>query len=301
MKRITLLILCLSMLLCGCAAEESAPTTQTTTVTIPVATDPVAYSVTVLNEAGTALEKLTVEIYADAAKTDLLQVRTTDREGKLFFSAVPSEGGLVAVLKDVPAGYVVEAKYPLIDADTVISLKAGAPLTEEHLNHEENNALFSLGDAMPDFTVTASDGTEFTLSEALKSHDAVVLNFWYMGCTPCKMEFPYLQEAYEQFSDRVAVIALNPMDSTDAAIEAFRQENGYTFLMAKCDSRWGNMMRLTAYPMTMVIDCYGNITMCHSGSVDNTQMFMDMFGFFSAEDYEQTFIRSHSQLPTYEP
>jgi hypothetical protein len=50
-----------------------------------------------------------------------------------------------------------------------------------------------------------------------------------------------------------------------------------------------------------VIDRFGNIYMIHNGSVDNAQMFMDMFHFFSADDYEQSFIRSHSQLPTYEP
>ncbi len=303
MKKIIWLILCLCMMVSvfsGCGLEQKPAESGTTAPTMPGVNETVIYTVTVQNEAGTALDKVMVEIYADSEKTDIIQAKKTDGEGKLTFTGNSSDK-MVAVLVDAPSGYMVREYYPLTEKETVISLKAGAPMTEEHLNHDGKNALFSLGDAMPDFMVTSSDGTELTLSELLENHDAVVLNFWYLSCNPCKQEFPYLQEAYEQFSDKVAVIALNPMDGTDEEIEAFRQENGYTFSMGKCDSRWGTMLGITSYPVTMVIDCYGNIVMSHNGSVDNAQMFLDIFGFFTAADYEQTFIRSHSQLPTYEP
>ena len=65
------------------------------------------------------------------------------------------------------------------------------------------------------------------MSEALKDHEAVLINFratWYM---PCRNEFPYLNEAYEKYRDRVAFIALStePKDTADR-IEAYRKENG---------------------------------------------------------------------------
>ena len=260
-------------------------------------TNPVTYSVTIQNEAGTALEKIRVEIYTDSTKADILQFKTTDANGTISFDRKGSAGGMVAVLLDVPAGYQVAEHYELTGLSTTIILKTGAALNDAQLD----GAKFSLGDAMPDFTFTASDGREVTLSNLLENYQAVILNFWYMGCVPCKMEFPHLQDAYEQFSDDIAVIAMNPMDSTNDEIEAFRQENGYTFLMGKCDSRWGDMMKITSYPVTVVIDRFGNISMIHNGSVDNVQIFLDIFGYFTAEDYQQSFIRSHSQLPTYEP
>ena len=83
-------------------------------------------------------------------------------------------------------------------------------------------------------------------------------------------------------------------------IEQFRQEKGYTFYMGKCDSRWSKVLNIQSYPLTVVIDRFGNITMTHSGAVDSAQMFLDIFGYFTAEDYLQSFIRSHSQVPTYE-
>lgn len=302
MKKRLALILCLSLtvgILAGCASEPDTAS-QTTASTAPAVNEAVcSYTVTVQNEAGTALDKVMVEIYTDPGMTDIVQAMKTDGEGKLTFSSKSREG-MVAVLVDAPVGYQVEPYYPLTGEETVISLKAGAPMQGSYLENE-GNALFSLGDAMPDFQVTDSEGTDHSLSSLLDTYDAVVLNFWYLGCNPCKREFPYLQEAYELFEDKVAVIALDPVDGTNEEIEAFRSENGYTFLMGKCDAGWSKMLGITSYPVTLVIDRYGHITMSHNGSVDNAQMFMDMFAFFSAEDYEQTFIRSHSQLPTYEP
>ncbi len=284
--------LCVAIILGGCGAGEGKPNQAN-----PTTNQMLSCTVTVQNEAGSALEMITVEIYSNESKTDIIQQRVTNKDGVISFNRNDKVEGCVAVLQSVPAGYVVEEHYFLTGESTTITLKTGAPLTDEHLN---SVGLLSLGDAMPDFSVTASDGTEFSLSDALAKHDAVILNFWYMNCQPCKMEFPYLQEAAEQF-ENVAVLAMNPMDSDNVGIEEFRLNSGYTFLMGKCDSRWGEMLKLPSYPTTFVIDRYGNICMIHNGSVDNTQLFLDMFGFFAAEDYEQTFIRSHSQLPSYQP
>ena len=65
-----------------------------------------------------------------------------------------------------------------------------------------------MGKQFPDFTVTDSDGITFTLSEALKDHEAVLLNFWATWCGWCVYEFPYVNEVYNEYKDRVAFIAL---------------------------------------------------------------------------------------------
>jgi hypothetical protein len=113
------------------------------------------------------------------------------------------------------------------------------------------------------------------------------------------MEFPYLQEAYQQLGDEIEVLALNPYDGDDAKVSAFKTDNGYTFPMLKCDDRWAKMMDLSSYPTTVVIDRFGNICLIHGGMVTDTQTFLDMFGYFVSDDYEQIFAKSHSQLPAY--
>ena len=66
-----------------------------------------------------------------------------------------------------------------------------------------------LGKPFPDFTVTDIDENTFTLSEALKDHEAVLINFWATWCGPCRNEFPAINKVYEEYKDRVAFIALS--------------------------------------------------------------------------------------------
>ena len=88
------------------------------------------------------------------------------------------------------------------------------------------------GEYVEDFTVKTIDGGTFTLSEALKDHEIVLINLFFSGCGPCGMEFPFMQEAWTEYSDRVAVIALSvdPSD-TDEVLRNYEQELGLTLPM----------------------------------------------------------------------
>ena len=64
-----------------------------------------------------------------------------------------------------------------------------------------------LGKPFPEFTATDTQGNTFTLSEALKDHEAVLINLWATWCPPCEREFPDLNDVYGRYGDRVAFIA----------------------------------------------------------------------------------------------
>ena len=98
---------------------------------------------------------------------------------------------------------------------------------------EKRNAAI-LGKPFPDFTATDTEGNLFTLSEALKDHEAVLINFWATWCGPCLSEFPFLNEAYEKYRDRVAFIALTAeKNDTMEKIEAYKKEQGISFPMGR--------------------------------------------------------------------
>lgn len=65
-----------------------------------------------------------------------------------------------------------------------------------------------LGKPLEDFSVKTIDKSTFTLSETLKEKDLVMINLWASWCGPCEMEFPAIEKAYEEYKDRVAVLAL---------------------------------------------------------------------------------------------
>ena len=270
----------------------------------PEPTDPTGdgvnanYSILVQNKAGESIKNVKVFVYSDADKKEMIWAAVTDATGKISFN-IPERSGYVAVIENIPAAYGCEESYTLTEKDTTIVLK------DLLLNDTDMNVDFKLGDSMMDFSVMDCDGVEHQLSALLQEKKAVVLNFWYLNCGPCKMEFPYLQEAYGMFSNDVAVIAMNPMDGDDASVAQFRTENGLTFTMAKVDEKWGKNVKwegetLTAYPTTIVIDREGKISMIHKGMATETQTFLNMFGYYTAENYTSKVVNSVEELPVYE-
>lgn len=250
----------------------------------PSSGERIAYTLVLKTEGGMPLEDVGVYFYTDSTLAELVWFAKTDAEGKVSFEDLASDS-YVAVLDKVPDGYKVEPHYPLTGEITEVILSAG--MAEGDLAQLK----YKLGDVMMNFSVTGSDGTVYVLSELLQKKQAVVLNFWYLECAPCRAEFPYLQEAYEKYSDKLEVLALNPVNQDSAAIDAFRQEQKLTFPMLSCDPAWAEALELTAYPTTVVIDRYGNIALIHKGSIDKAKTFEDAFAFFAAEDYQQTTVK----------
>ena len=282
---ILLIALCLGMASCSGGEQPEGET-----VPAPVVgTEKRTYTLILKTEGGKALEDVGVYFYTDSSMTELVWFAKTDAEGKTGFTDLESTG-YVAVLDKVPEGYQVEPYYPLTGETTEIILKT------DMSDGDLENLSYKLGDVMMNFSVTDADGNTWVLSDLLSEKKAVVLNFWYLQCAPCRAEFPYLQEAWEQYSDKIALLALNPINEDDVAIQAFAKELGLTFPMAHCDPNWEKAMQLTAYPTTVIIDRYGTIALIHKGSIDEAKVFADAFEFFTGDSYEQTTVKDIKDL-----
>ena len=171
-----LVLLCL--VLCLCIGLAACQEEQTPDVTGGANAQQITYALELKTEGGTAIENVTVYIYADDTLADLVAFAKTDKEGKASFTY--DAGEYVAVLVDVPEGYVVEKSYPITGEPTVITL------VTELVQGDLATDTYQLGDVMKDFAFTDANGTEHRLSELLQEKKAVVLNFWFLGCVPCK-------------------------------------------------------------------------------------------------------------------
>ena len=281
-------LLALVLLLTACGKRQDTQPTESADVQAA----PGVYTVVLQSDSGYPLEGVGIYVYTDATQQELVWFARTDAEGKITFRDVTCEG-YIAVLDGVSSDYIVEESYPLTGECTTITVVA-----QMQSGVDLSAVKRTLGDVMFDFTVTDTDGVEYTLSELLKEKDAVVLNFWYLNCAPCRMEFPYLQEAYEEYSDRLEVLAMNPVDGTDQDIADYRQELGLTFPMFSCDPDWAAAMQLKAYPTTVIIDRYGVISLIHGGSITSAKVFTDAFAYFTAEEYVQGTVENIEDLET---
>ncbi len=247
------------------------------------------YTVHLENIVGKSMEGTVVRIYADATKENIVAAGRLNENGEFTFTAQDAMGYLVFFEGDLQ-GYEMEESYAITSEKTDIVLKA------KLLEEIPEGTVLGLGDVMADISITTPDGEQYKISELLEKKPVVVLNFWFLNCMPCLMEFPYLQEAYMEYEHVVDVLAINPYDGNNANVSAFQNEKGYTFPMAPSDPSLAALFGVKAYPTTIVIDRYGIITFVHESSVTDKETFVKIFEFFASEDYEPTVIRRLSEL-----
>ena len=151
---------------------------------------------------------------------------------------------------------------------------------------------FELGQPFMDFTTTDTEGNTFTLSEALKDHEAVLLNIWATWCGPCQGEFPDLEKAYQKYKDKVAFIALSYDDEdTNEKIAAFKEEYKLTFPMGRDEgSALYNYVAQYGVPTTVVIDRFGNAGFLRLGSFNTAEEVGNVLDRFLGDDYTETAV-----------
>ena len=155
---------------------------------------------------------------------------------------------------------------------------------------------YTPGDTIDDFTVTTYDGRTITLSEVLQEKDAVLINIWASWCGPCRNEFPYMEEAYRQYSDRIEVIALSCEESdSDADLAAFAEKLGLTFPIARDTVNMAYRLQASSIPTTIMVDRFGTICFRVSGSMPDTESFIRLFDAFVGDSYTES--RVYEGLP----
>ena len=152
---------------------------------------------------------------------------------------------------------------------------------------------YRLGDTIADFSVSTPDGETLSLQALLQKYRAVVLNFWFKDCTWCDYEFPYLEEAYQQLSSDVAVLALSPYDDAQT-IADYQASKGLTFPMAMDTAGLSAQFGVGSYPTTIVIDRYGVYCLREEGAQPSAQAFIDLLTPYTKADYSQSVLNGAS-------
>lgn len=147
-----------------------------------------------------------------------------------------------------------------------------------------------LGRPFPDFTAVDTEGNTFTLSEALKDHEAALINIWATWCPPCGREFPYLNEAYGEYGDRVAFIALSCEEQdTLEDIAAYRAERGLALPMGSDEGqKLSDYTGLVSIPTTVVVDRFGNAVFLHSMMFSDVSEIKSVLDEFLGNEYGET-------------
>ncbi len=151
---------------------------------------------------------------------------------------------------------------------------------------------YSVGDVMHNFAFTdAVTGRKYELSRLLDEnvygYKTVMLNFFYVSCSPCRLEFPYIEEAYKAYNDKMAIVAISYQDSSPA-IKSFAEQVGLSFNMSYDSSGTTSKFGVTEFPTTVMIDRFGVVAARSTGGEFSSNYWRSLFQYFTSDDYEQT-------------
>ncbi len=153
----------------------------------------------------------------------------------------------------------------------VLALVTGAlaePATVEDMLRQE----------MEDFSIETLSGENYTLYEALETHDLMVINFWASWCGPCQYEFPFLEEAWEKYSDRIGVVALSVEENdTGAILDNFVKEYGLKFTVMSDGDKLNQKFGIYGVPTTIIVNKDKKIVAVEVGAKTSTEEFTNLF------------------------
>jgi len=121
-----------------------------------------------------------------------------------------------------------------------------------------------------------------TFSSADYPGQIFVVNFWYAGCPPCRLEAPDLEELHKEFSPQgVVFVGVNIFDQAPTAL-TFAEEFGVTYpsiLDVNSGSvrlAFSGQVSPNAVPTTLVLDKQGRVAARISGLLTNPRVLAGM-------------------------
>lgn len=113
-----------------------------------------------------------------------------------------------------------------------------------------------IGTDAKNFKTTDMDGNAINLSDLKGS--VVAINFWFIGCKPCIMEMPELNEIVEKFEgEKVEFIAV-ALDSK-GSLRAFEEKREFNYNIVPDGRSVAHLYGIQGYPTHCIIDQEGKI------------------------------------------
>jgi len=115
-----------------------------------------------------------------------------------------------------------------------------------------------VGNLAPDFALQDLDGKTVTLSELRGS--PIALNFWATWCGWCMVEMPFLEEVYEEWSEKGLMMLAIDVGESSAQVQSFVESNNIALpVLLDTDGATAGEYAIRGYPTTYFLDKNGVI------------------------------------------
>jgi len=127
-----------------------------------------------------------------------------------------------------------------------------------------------------EFSGETVEGEQFDSADTLG--DVTVVNFWYAGCAPCRVEAPMLEKVSQQFADEpVTFVGVNVRDQAGTAA-SFEKTYGITYPSildvesGTAQLAFAGPVPAAAVPTTIVLDKQGRVAARVLGQLEDASI-----------------------------
>jgi peroxiredoxin/outer membrane lipoprotein-sorting protein len=132
------------------------------------------------------------------------------------------------------------------------------PPATARLDTGAEKKMLAIGERGPDFSLSTPQGNLLKL-ETAKGKQATLINFWYLGCPPCRAEFELFQKLYADLKDQgFSIIAINTVDRAED-IASYLRESRFTFPVVLSERGVVDSYHIEAFPSSYLINSEGKI------------------------------------------
>ena len=135
----------------------------------------------------------------------------------------------------------------------------GSCSDSEHVRSAGENSLIQVGDTLPAFSVTASDGSQYS-NLSLKGYASVIV-FFNTDCSDCRQELPQIEKAYKSFQDNPDVkwLAISREESSEAVSSYWATASLDLPYSAQQDRKVYNLFASQDIPRIYIADRHGRV------------------------------------------
>jgi thiol-disulfide isomerase/thioredoxin len=167
--------------------------------------------------------------------------------------------------KEVGISYIFDKSIPVIEKDQINDfLKEYSKAGNNEIFIKPKISKDDIGKKFPLFNIKSVLGVEYTNSSV--SGKFVLIDLFYESCMPCIQSIPYLNALTNNYPNLI-VIGIDPVlrDTLNMSRFIKRYDIKYDIIVGNYARDFWNLIQITGYPTTYLIDPNGNLSLLHNG------------------------------------
>lgn len=154
-------------------------------------------------------------------------------------------------------------------AYTIVPFTAEQKLAmKARMGKPHESLYFTTGEKIDPFRVRTIQGQKINAEDW--AGKVVVLNFWFIGCSPCRQEMPELNKIVAKYADNPNVIFIGVALDQSWDVKDFIKTTAFNYQLVGNGRQYADLFSIRSYPTNVVVDKEGKVRFHAMGYSLNT-------------------------------